>query len=500
MTDLDNEPVEPDTPSVEDRAVSPRSRAIGAAVIGARIVAGSVGIAIAAATVIAATWLPLPTVTATPPSVAVHPVAATQQRVCAGPLLTFGDKSGLDASTATSVGRPRVQRAQSEGSAEHSALEHTDNTAGVAPEVVSLPPSALGGSKAPALAGSQSQFADTGDTVGLAAAQCVEGSGDSWLVGCATDTGRTTIVTLSNPTQVRATVTLSIYAESGPISAAGTDGIVVPPQTQRIVSLAAFAPGVVSPVVRVQSQGGQIVANLQQSTVRTLEPGGVDLVGATTSPSKLAVIPGVVIAGSAATVAREPQPGYSDLRTVARLFVPGTGVAQVELTIASEDGSAPRKPVRLRVQGGAATDVPLDDFGDGAYTVSVASDLPLVAAVRVATVGASGANDFSWHAAAPVLSDDALVSVAEGVGSVIHLANRSDGTERVTVTSTDGVAIPVTVPKAGSVAVPVTAGASYSVSGFDALSMAVSYTGDGQLAGFTVTPSAPASRPIIVYP
>jgi hypothetical protein len=381
-----------------------------------------------------------------------------------------------------------------------SSLPHTDNTTGVAPDVVSLPPSASGASSVPALGGSQTQLANSGDTVGLAAAQCVEGSGDSWLVGGATNTGRTTIVTLSNPTEVQATVTLTIYAEGGLIAAAGTDGIVVPPQTQRIVSLAAFAPGVVSPVVRVQSQGGQIVADLQQSIVRTLDPGGVDIVGATTNPSKLAVIPGVVIAGSAATVASEPQPGYSDLRGTARLFVPGTGVAKVDLVIASEDGKASPKPVVLRVQAGIVMDVPLDDLPDGNYTVTVSSDKPIVAGVRVATVGSTGQSDFSWHAAAPTLTDTALVSVAEGASPTLHLANQSSATEKVTITPSTGTAIVVTVPKRTSIAVPVVSSASYTISDFESLSMAVSYTGDGLLAGFTVTPSAPASRPIVVYP
>ena len=46
----------------------------------------------------------------------------------------------------------------------------------------------------------QSQQVDSGDYVGLAAADCEIAVGDSWLAGGATTTGRTTLLTLTNPT------------------------------------------------------------------------------------------------------------------------------------------------------------------------------------------------------------------------------------------------------------------------------------------------------------
>jgi hypothetical protein len=57
----------------------------------------------------------------------------------------------------------------------------------------------------------------------------------------------------------------------------------------------------------------------------------------------------------------------------------------------------------------------------------------------------------------------------------------------------------VSVPAGASVTVPSASGA-YLLSGFDSLQVAVSYQGDGQLSGFTVSPGAPSAPPIRVYP
>ncbi|MHB1173095.1 MAG: DUF5719 family protein [Lacisediminihabitans sp.] len=478
----------------------PGSRTRGAIRVGARIVAGTVGLAVAAVTVAAAGWLPLPTLSTKPPVASVIPVAAAQQRVCAGPLLRLGNDSGKGATTVSSVGNPQVRFAASAGRVEAAPLASTDNTSGVAPLALILPPGAGNTAAPPLLAGSQTQSAAAGELVGLAAAECTEASGDSWLVGGATTTGRTTLLSLSNPSNVIATVRLTIFAERGAIAAAGTDGIVVPPRGQRILSLAGFAPGIVSPVVHVQSRGGQVVANLQQAIVRTLEPGGVSVVGATTGPSKTTVIPGLILANSAAVVARAGDPSYADLRTVIRLFVPGSTPAKTELIIEPEGGAAPATTVRVVVSAGVVTEVPLDSFHDGAYTVTIRSDAPLVAGARASTIGASGGTDFEWIAAAPAITAEALVAVAAGPSPALHLSNPT-GTDAVATLSAPGAAtVSVTIPAGKAVAMPVAASTTYTVTGFTTLMASVSYLGDGALAGFQVTPTGPRAQPITVYP
>ncbi|HEY0259666.1 MAG TPA: DUF5719 family protein [Lacisediminihabitans sp.] len=487
-------------PRTDPQAAPVTRRGRGAVVVGARILAGAIGTVAAAATIAAATWLPLPSHTAAPRSVEVTPVAAPQQRVCAGPMLRLGNDAGQDATTVSSVGQPTVRHGQTAGRATAAELSATDNSSGLAPELLTLPPASGQGSTIPLLGGSQTQVLNTGDLVGLASAECSEGSSDSWLVGGATDTGRTTLISLSNPSNVIATVSLTIFTESGPVAAAGTDGIVVPPGAQRVLSLAGFAPGATSPVVRVQSRGGQIVASLQQSTVRTLEPGGLDIVGASAGPSMNTVIPGLVMAGSAATAAREAEPGFSDLRTVVRVFVPGTKEAKIDLSVVPETGTTAPTTVLVDIEPGVVTDVPLDSFPDGTYTVTIASDQPVVAGARVSTVGSEQQSDFAWLSSASAIGSRALVAVAPGPAPVLHLANPTTKQTTATIRQTGGASVTVTVPGGKTVSRPLVASATYTVTGFDSLDLAVSYLGDGQLSGFTVSPSAPASQPITIYP
>lgn len=474
-------------------------RARGVVLVGARIVAGTIGVGVAALALAAAALLPIPRHAVSPPSVLVTPVATAQERVCAGPLLRLGDETGAGAATASSVGRPTVRFAQSAGRSEAAPLSATENTTGVAPQLLTLPAGSSTAAR-PLLAGAQSQAVSSEDLVGFAAAECTEATSDSWLVGGATDTGRTSLLTLSNPSAVPATVTLTIYSETGVVSAAGTDGIVVAPSSQRVFSLAGFAPNTVSPVVRVQSRGGQVVANLQQSTVRTLEPGGVDIVGAASGPSTTSVIPGMVVANSDAVVARQGEPGFADLGSVIRLFVPGDKAAKARVSVVPENGTAEIKSVAVDVPAGMVTDVPLDTLDDGSYTVSVSSDIPLVAGARVSTVGSTGQSDFAWLASAEPLDRKALVEVAPGPSPQLHLANSSRASATVKIATKGQPDAKVTVPAGRTVTYPVVASSAYTVSGFSTLSLAVTYSGDAQLSAYSVSTSAPASRPIRIFP
>ena len=488
----------------EPVAKSPRT-ARGAVIVGARILTGLIGVGVAVVTIAAAILVPLPSHTETPASRLITPVASAQKRVCAGPLLRLGDDAGQAATAVSSVGKPEVRYSQSAGTATRGPLSSTDSTTGVAPDLLTLPPRSTNPSLLPLLSGSQVQAVSSGDLVGLAATECAEPRSDSWLVGGATNTGRTTLVTLSNPSNVVATVNMSIFAETGPIISAGMDGIVVPPGGQRVLSLAGFAPDVTSPVVRVQSRGGQVVAHLQQSIVRTLEPGGVDIIGASANPSTLTVIPGLVLSNGTAVAARQAESGFGDLSSIIRLYLPGADAARAEITIVPENGSEAATPVRVVVQPGIVTEVPLDSYPDGSYTVTIASDKPLVAGARISTVGTTGRTDFSWSMSTTRLSQRALVTVAPGPAPLLHLANPTQKDAVVTLVEAGAAEagatdIRVTVPAGRTVTQAVTGGANYAITGFDALALSVSYTGDGTIAAFSVSPSAPAARPIVIYP
>lgn len=476
-------------------------RAVG---VGARVLVGIAGLAVAVLAIGGTTLIPLPTSRATSPAETVTPVAAAQQRVCPGPLLRLGDESGGSATTATSIGAAVTTTQAVPDDPEQTSLPATENLAGIAPELLTLPP-VSDTSVTPAVSGSQSQSSSTAGLSGFSAAECAEATGDTWLVGGSTATGRTTIVTLSNPTTVIATVDLAIYGESGRVSAPGAEGLLVAPGTQRIFSLAGYAPGVVSPVVHVESRGGLVVANLQQSVVRTLVTGGIDTIGRTRAPSTETIVSGVVIRSADAVAAAQTAPGFEDLESALRLLAPGDTATTVDVTITSESAASGAVPIEFDVslEPGTVSDVPLPGLVDGTYTVELEADQPFVAGVRTSTVAEAGTtSDLAWFSGARTLRDETLLSIAPGPSPVLHLTNSSDDDVRVEVevAGVDVEGRAVEVPQGETVAVAVTADSDVRLTGTRGVRATVTYAGPAQLASFTVTPPGVASSDVTVYP
>jgi hypothetical protein len=502
FVDVDPERDERDAETV-DGATRGRGILKSTAVIGGRVVTGVVAVAIAAATIAAATLLPLPTVRTAAPSRLVTPVATAQQLVCPGGLLRLADASGNGATVASSLGSAAVTTGSSTGTVDVKAIASSAKgvSGSEAPQLLSTPPVA-GSTSQTLLAGAQAQSLATPEFVGLASAGCAAASGDSWLVGGATTTGRTTLLTIANPSDVPATVTIEIYGENGKITAPGMNGIVIVARGQRVLSLAGFAPGLASPVVHVTSRGGQIVANLQQSIVRGITPGGVDVVGAQSEPSRVSVIPGLVIRGSAALGTKLGLDGYDDLQTVLRLFLPGTVGATANVSIIPENGSKAGQAFETTLEPGKVTDFPIDELDDGEYTAVVTTDIPIAAAARVSAIGAAttGAHtDFAWLASAPDLRSSALVSVPLGLSPSLHLYNPTDKDAAVTLHSLAGTDTTLTVKAGASTAAPVVSGTTYQLEGASQLYASVVGLTDGGIAGYSVAPAERGSTPIRIY-
>lgn len=500
------EPIDPfvDQPDEDFREEKAPVTVRGVVIVGARVVTGAIGIAVAAVTVAASALVPWPTVSSTPASELVTPVPTAQQLVCAGPILRLSDDTGAGATQPSAIGEPTLASDSSTGSVESTPLDQSDAGTGgtdAAPQVISTPPNAADPAERILLSGAQSQEVDEGDFVGLAAADCAVASADIWLAGGSTTVGRTTLLTLNNPTEVPATVDLELFGEDGLITAPGTSGIVVPPSGQRVLSLAGFAPEVGSPVVHVTSAGGQVVAELQQSTVRGLAAGGVEIVGPTQSPSLETVIPGLVIAGAADIEENLGiGPGFEDLQTILRVYVPGESDADATIRVIPEDGVGTGTSFEFAFDAGRVMDVPIPDLADGSYTVRVESELPLLAAAR-ASAASGDSTDFLWLPAAPALADVAQVTVAPGPSPRLHLAN--PGSEPMTVSlvgSDGGEDSEVEVAAGAAVSVEVEPGASYVLSGFGRLFASVTVVDGGMIAGYAVRPPGVGSSPILIYP
>ncbi|TIH37826.1 DUF5719 family protein [Subtercola vilae] len=471
---------------------------------GARLVTGVVVLAIGVATVTAASALALPQVSHGVPSVTVVPDASPQTLACPGPLVSLADSSGQSATKVASVGTTTLVAGATPFGTPLSSANLTQTDAAGAASGASQPTGiTAAGATGILVSGSQSQQVSNGDLVGLASSACAETSADSWLAAGSTTTGRTSFVVLTNPTEVASTVNLTIFGETGLVTAPGTSGITVAPRSQRVLSLAGFAPNVVSPVIHVVSTGGNVLASLQQSVVRSLTPGGVDVAGPTQAPATTQTIAGVQIVSTSAIAERAADPASSDLPAALRVYVPSAEGATLAVTFKSETLGVADISVNYTATGGLVTDFPLPSLTDDSYSVSVVSDKPVVVGVRSAVV--SGGVDFAWTGSAPSLNGSFLVSSATGPNPRLMLAN--SGVADAAVTVTQAVASPqasdtvsLTVAANSAAGVSLQPNTTYTVTTTAPITAAIGYLGDGLISSFTISPPSPLASPLTLYP
>ncbi|WP_129590457.1 DUF5719 family protein [Cryobacterium aureum] len=468
-----------------------------------RGVLGLVGIGVVVATLGAATLLTPPTVERSPQSSEIAPLPSEQQRVCPGPLLTLAEDS-TQAQSASSVGAASAVY----GAFEASSLEQirpqvteitaVDDSNSRQPPLLLTVPVQDGITVPPLMAGSQSQVAATDTIGGLAVAACAEAASDSWIVGGSTDIGRTSLLLLSNPTPVLATVDVTVSGESGLVDAPGATGILVQPGEQRVISLAGLAPNVKSPVLHVSSRGGQVAASLEQSSIRGIEPGGVEIIGTTATPATNQIIAGVRVMAAVSDETVTTGEGFNADTPSIRVFVPGTVAATVQIGVTSADGSGAGTSTQVDVEPGIATEIPLAPLAVGSFSVQLRSDEPIVAAARTAT-DSTGGKDFGWFSASSPLEGSFVVAVAEGPSPTLHLVNSGAADAALTLTPSAGTPADLTVDAGGSATVPLLNGERYVVSGGSELWALVNYSGDGMLSSFALNPPGPLASSIRVY-
>jgi hypothetical protein len=499
--------------------------------IATRVTTGIVGVAVLGVVVTGALLLPPSSDAGSAPSVLVTPVATDQQRVCTGSLLQPPEADAGSTTAAVAAGSAATTSGSATGGSaaggpgvRTSRIQAPDVQGGAStePSVLAVAGDVDG---APTdLAGASSEIATATDLAGLAAASCAEATADSWLVGGATTTGRTTFVVLDNPSGVSSTVDLAISGEEGAVSAPGASGITVPAGTRRVLSLAGLAPDLASPAVHVQSRGGQVVARLEQSTVRGLLAGGVDWIGPAAAPATALTMTGLRIDSQAAPAAPAApaegegapaddggsapgagsDPGTDpDRETAVRILVPGSDDADVSVSVAPEDGTdGTGTTFTVQADAGRTTDLPVADLPDGRYSVTVQSSVPVTAAVRsVSGAAEGGATDFAWLPSAEPLTRDALVSVPAGPAPLLHLRNAGDAAASVTARPTDGSEpVALDVPAGSAASVAVTAGRTYLLEGATGLTATVTLAEPGRSAAMPVVPVLPAADPLRVHP
>ena len=485
-------------------------------------VTGVTGIVSAAAVafgIAALVTLPMPGYVGTAPALSIAPVPAIQQRVCPGPLVEVMSQ-GTDDISFYSTGQTQYSEESSEKNFDNfwlDALDNQNDALSAAPKVITVPPAASA-EDAPLLAGNQVEQINTEALAGLAAAACTDPGNDLWLVGGSTEIGRTTLVTLANPTDVTATVTLEVFSEKGYIDSVSTEGIIVLPGEQRIISLAGYAPDVIAPVVRVMSNGGQVLANLQQSVTRTLAPSGVEWVAPGSGLATQQIIPGVFVAGQAEHDRSEVGNVVSDLEPAIRVVVPGEKDSKVTVTLLSSTGKSVEYSANLKAK--KVVQLPLAGIADGTYTVIITGQEPLVAGIRTIQGADTGAaapavtdpaapvvpataetgGDFTWLSSTSFLTDQILVPVPVGPAPTVTFYNPANRTAEVILSAQGKKDINLKVKAGEMVTTPLNSDAKYTAKGVEGLVGGLTFTGSGIGSFIPLNPANVLGSSITVYP
>lgn len=251
-------------------------------------------------------------------------------------------------------------------------------------------------------AGAMGSVTTQGDLRGLGAGACTAPSTSQWLVGGSTEVGSTATLVVQNPSQQPATVALDVYGPGGPVALGGKGTFTVAPHEQVTTRLESVAPEQGRLAVNVRAAGARVNASLQAQAIDGLLPAGVDLLTAGASPRKSLAVGAVLSRGEAVDDPHAPR---------LRLLAPGEQGAAARVTVYGPSG-----PVVLRgadeveLEPGVVTDVPLGGLPEGAYTVVVDADVPVVGAARSDQPGQQPEDsvvggtpyDVAWSAAQPV--------------------------------------------------------------------------------------------------
>ncbi len=410
------------------------------------------------------------------PETVVQPSSPLQSRVCAGPALRVGTADGADALAIATIGEPAIEVGSLGGELDQSEVSVTGaaEVQGGASIVQRNEESTLSAAQALAL--------DVEAVRGFAASECAETRLDQWLVGGSTRTGRQTVLTIANASQVSASVDVTVFGPDGPVESVGSSGIAVSGGSSIVLDLAAIAPGVPDAVVRVASTGAPVAAHLQQITTRGLERGGFEIIDPVTALTS-SVLPGVAVTEPTGLETRE---GYDDTVPTLRLLSPTGG--DVRVVFEASDGSTIESVGSL--EAGRVTDFPLEEIPVGTHAIRVESDVPVVAGARTVAVAGAGL-DFDWVAGGQARSGTSSIAVPSGPDATVHIVSTSDTDQEIEVAGTS-----VQLPANGILEQRVEAG-SFEVSGQD-LVIGIGYRDASRVGGFTASPQGPSAEGVRV--
>jgi len=292
-------------------------------------------------------------------------------------------------------------------------------------------PRALDAAATDTLAAVELQWVSTETIEGASASACAEPVHEQWLVGGSTTLGISTTVILSNPFEVPATVQLAIFGAEGPLGSSSAAGVLVPANSQRIVSLGGYAPNEQRLAVRVQSTGAAVTAALGVSQTVEINSFAVDTATRQLAPSTQLVVPGVVNAMSDKAVDGVAS-GEDAFPVVVRLLAPGEegGVARI---LALQTTGETLELGTVDLEPGEVFDYIVPAWPAEAQGIEVQADVPVVGAV-LGSSDAPPTHENAWFAPAPMLPAGTDVAAAIVSKGRLVIANPGDTEAEVTIT------------------------------------------------------------------
>jgi hypothetical protein len=418
-----------------------RGRAVGAALVGGLVVAAAAGLAVAG------TGVPAPASLAAGTARPALVPAGDASRGCSGPARLLegtpvqGDPQFSPASKTARTDVSAVVLSDTQGVLPEASLAGADGTvvrplpggalpAGTAaqPRAAVVPGQSISGAAvltaranggtAPSVAGLTRFSAADGDLRGLATATCTAPSNDQWLLGAATTVGRTSVLTLTNASATPATVDFEFFGDKALTQAPPSSrGLQIKPGSTASYVLSGYVPGQANLSVHVRSTGGPVSAAIQQSTLRGLTPGGVELITAAAAPSVRQTVAGIDLQDPEKAKQLAARQGYADAGAALALTVPGAADAVVQLRAYGRNG-----PVALpgggvvTAKAGTVTEVSLAGLPAGTYSVSATSDVSFTAAARVPRgLSSTEPLDFASPGASLRLASDHVLAVGKGM-------------------------------------------------------------------------------------
>ncbi|MGO3834390.1 MAG: DUF5719 family protein [Microbacteriaceae bacterium] len=431
--------------------MSNRSKLVrGSAQVGTGIAVTAVG----ALLIMLAGQANLPTVKHEVPSQTVNTATTTNTSiVCQG---SFG-VLGLNASSpndVTPIGEAETKVSGSETTKSDLALQLSGAT----------PPSSHTVPGSEDFRAAQQQRIDTETVRGLAASSCGEATNEQWIVGGSTARGISSVITLSNPGAVAATVTIGVFNEEGPVEGVGTTGVLVPPATTKTVPLSGFGAGYDSTAIRVQASGSPVFATLGVHQITDITPIGADTVNAQLTPSTELVFSGVRTYENH-THGEEGEDGHD--AALARLLSPEVATKAKVFSLTADKERALIGEVDL--EAGVVTDLGLSKLPKEATGVIVESDEPIVGGV-MALLHNNNEHDFAWMTPSSVFPSGETVKALTLPGGTLTLTNVSDKKAEFTVGESTVTLEPYTakqIAKAGEATVQGEAPFALGVTLFD---------------------------------